>query len=255
MRIHEQFAKLKSGNEAALIGYLTAGFPTMEGFLSNLEEAAGSGADIIEIGIPFSDPIADGPTIQMSSQIGLANGATLPAILKAIRDLDLNIPLVFMSYLNPLLAYGQDRLLADMIHAKVTGLIVPDLPVEEAASWKSAAESRGVDTIFLVTPASPEERVRRIAEASTGFVYCVSLTGTTGARHDLSDDLPAFLDRVRSFTNTPIAVGFGISGPEHIRRLLPHADGMIVGSRVIDAIRNGEDVGGLIRKLKDATRK
>ncbi|NQT25948.1 tryptophan synthase subunit alpha [candidate division KSB1 bacterium] len=254
MRIQEQFDALRAKKEKALIVYLTAGFPTLDGFIQSLKETAEAGADIIEIGIPFSDPIADGPTIQTSSQIGLENGATLPVILNAIRNLDLKVPLVFMSYFNPLLAYGQDKLLTDMTEVGVTGLIIPDLPVEEAESWKAAAHSINVDTIFLVTPNSSDDRIRLIAEASTGFVYCVSLTGITGARTNLSGDVSGFLDRVKSHTKTPIAVGFGISTPEHILNLKDHADGLIVGSRVIDAIRNGEDLGKLIRELKDATR-
>lgn len=254
MRIRQKFADLRVKKETALIVYLTAGFPSMDRFLRNLKETAEAGADLIEIGVPFSDPIADGPTIQASSQIGLENGATIPVILKSIQTLNLDVPLIFMSYLNPLLAYGREKLLTDMPEAGVTGLIIPDLPVEEAASWKTAAQSRGVDTIFLVTPTSSDVRIRHIAEASTGFVYCVSLTGITGARSDLSGDVIGFLDRVRSHAHTPMAVGFGISKPEHIRNLIGHADGVIVGSRVIDAIRMEEDLGSLICDLKEATK-
>ena len=254
MRIQKKFEQLQTKNEKALIVYLTAGFPTMDDFVRILKETADAGADIIEIGIPFSDPIADGPTIQASSQIGLEKGATIPVILDAIRDLNLNVPLVFMSYLNPLLAYGQEKLLKDMTDAGVTGLIIPDLPVEEAESWKIVAQSKDVDTIFLVTPTSSEQRIKLIANASAGFVYCVSLTGITGARSTLSSDVTGFLDRVKSCSKVPIAVGFGISKPEHILNLKAHADGLIVGSRVIDAIQIGEDLGALIRDLKDVTR-
>lgn len=254
MKIQERFDLLKKKNEKALIVYLTAGFPNMEKFVGHLKETAEAGADIIEIGIPFSDPIADGPTIQASSQIGLENGASIQAILESILCLGLDVPLVFMSYLNPLLAYGQEKLLRDMARAGVTGLIIPDLPVEEADTWRSEAASHHVDLIFLVTPTSSEARIREITSASSGFVYCVSLTGTTGARTELSMDVSTFLKSVRFFTDKPIAVGFGISEPEHIRALRDDADGMIVGSRVIEAIGKGENLGLLVAELKDATR-
>lgn len=254
MKIKETFEKLKNKNEKALIVYLTAGFPSMESFAGQLKQTAESGADIIEIGIPFSDPIADGPTIQASSQVGLENGADIPSILQSVQELNLEVPLVFMSYLNPLLAYGRDKLLKDMKASGITGLIIPDLPVDEADSWGEAAQKEHVDLIFLVTPTSSDERIQQITEASNGFVYCVSLTGTTGARTQLSVDVSGFLNRVRKTTAKPIAVGFGISEPEHIQKLKKDADGMIVGSRVIDAIGKGEDVGALIKKLKDATR-
>lgn len=254
MRLSEQFNQLKKKNEAALIAYTTAGFPSMETFQKQLALIAESGADVIEIGIPFSDPIADGPTIQVSSQIGLENGATLPAILKMVGSMTLPVPLVFMSYLNPLLSYGREKLLRDMTEAGVTGLIIPDLPVEESAEWRKSCTEAGVDLIFLVTPATHAERVQQVIDASSGFVYCVSLTGTTGARKDLSEGVMTFLQSIASKTDTPVAVGFGVSTPEHIRMLKSSADGVIVGSRVIDAIKNEEDLGELIKTLKEATR-
>ena len=253
MRLSEKFNALKEKDEAALIIYTTAGFPSMKSFQNQLSVIAENGADIIEIGIPFSDPIADGPSIQASSQIGLENGATLSAVLKMVGSISLSVPLVFMSYLNPLLSYGREKLLRDMAKAGVNGLIIPDLPVEESAEWRTSCKEAGVDLIFLVTPVTHEARIQQVIDASSGFVYCVSLTGTTGARKELSEGVTTFLESIASKTETPVAVGFGVSTPEHIRKLKSSADGVIVGSRVIDAIKNGEDLAGLVKSLKDAT--
>lgn len=238
----------------ALIPYLTAGFPTLAASLDALRTVVDSGADVIELGIPFSDPIADGPTIQHSSQAALDAGARLAVLLEKLASVRVAAPLVFMSYLNPLLALGRQRLLAAMNAARVSGLIIPDLPVEEAGEWRAATSAAGMGLILLAAPTSPDDRLARIAEMSDGFIYCVSLAGTTGTRAALSSGLPGFLARVRRVTDKPLAVGFGVSTPEHVRSLRGLADGAVVGSRLVEAIRGNEDLGRLVRALKDATR-
>jgi len=260
--LRETFDKLRRRDELALIPYQTAGFPTLEASLNNLRVLAEHGADVLEVGIPFSDPIADGPTIQYSSHMALKNGVRLKDILAALQQLALPCPLVMMSYLNPLLAYGRERLFADMEAARIAGLIVPDLALEEAEEWLAAARQRDVSIVFLLAPTSTDERIRRIAELTTSFIYAVSLTGTTGARKELYAGLPKFLNRIRAVTTAgesagryiPVVVGFGISAPEHIRALRGQADGVVVASRIIDAIRRGEEWTGLVESLKAATR-
>ncbi len=255
MTIQDIFRKLKDRNEAALIVYLTAGFPDLLNFMDHIQILVREGADMIEIGLPFSDPIADGPTIQYASQVALKDGINLHKLLGAIQEIDLSIPLILMSYLNPLLAYGVKKLFKDLKQAGFSGLIVPDLPVEEAGEWIVLRKETGINLIFLVAPTSSEKRIRQIAEMSSGFIYCVTTLGTTGARYRLPPGLPDFMRKIRRLTDMPLAAGFGISTDEQIRKLCDHADGVIVGSRIIEAIRKGENLERLIRQFKDATRK
>jgi tryptophan synthase alpha chain len=252
--LRETFEDLRRRDELALMPYQTAGFPTLAHSLDNLGTLAENGADLLELGIPFSDPIADGPTIQYSSQIALEHGVSLKDVLAALQQRTLPRPLVLMSYLNPLLACERERLFADMQAANVAGLIVPDLALEEADEWIATAGGHGVSIVFLLAPTSPEDQIHRTAEVSDGFIYAVSLTGTTGARKALQAGLPDFLNRIRAVTDKPVVVGFGISAPEHIRALRGHADGVVVASRIIDMMRRGENWTGLVRSLKAATR-
>jgi tryptophan synthase alpha chain len=254
-RIAKKFSELKEKNEIALIVYITAGYPSLTQSMEIVEELDQRGADIIEIGVPFSDPVADGPIIQYSSQIALDNGVTLKNIIKSLKTINVNKPLVIMSYLNPVLTYGKEAFLKDLKSARISGFIIPDLPVEEANSWRNMSEIYSIDNIFLVAPTSPLERIKKVAEASRGFIYCVSVTGTTGVRNRLSEELAAFLDQVRQLTDKPLAVGFGISKTAHIKSLRDTADGIIIGSRIIDAIKKGEDIGGMIKEFKVATRR
>ncbi|RMF84051.1 MAG: tryptophan synthase subunit alpha [Planctomycetota bacterium] len=254
-RLAATFAELAKREELAFIPYQTLGYPTLEQSLNNLQELVRLGADIVEVGMPFSDPVADGPTIQMSSQAALAQGVTLHAALTALRDRRLAAPVVLMSYLNPLLAFGEERLFPSLADAGVEGLIVPDLDMHDADAWLARGRAHGVDLIFLLAPTSSERRIREVAERTEGFIYAVALTGTTGARESLDEKLPAFLDRIRAATDKPIVVGFGIARPEHVRALHGRADGVVVASRLLDAIRRGEDWTNLARALKDATRK
>jgi tryptophan synthase alpha chain len=254
MTLRDTFQTLRARNEMAFMPYQTAGFPTLDASLKNLGRLAEHGADLLEIGIPFSDPIADGPTIQYSSHVALENGVRLKDVIVALRQLDFPCPLVMMSYLNPLIAYGRERLFADLEAARVDGLIIPDLALEEADEWLGKARPHGISMIFLLAPTSTDERIARAAELTDGFLYAVSLTGTTGARHSLAAGLPEFLSRIRAMTDRPIVVGFGISSPEHVRALRGHADGVVVASRIIDAIRAGDEWTGLVKSLKAATR-
>lgn len=253
--VSEKFKELRDKNEAALILYVTGGFPNLADSMKIVKNLAESGADIIEIGIPFSDPIADGPTIQESSHISLMKGTTLKRIINNIKKLEVDKPLVFMSYLNPLLAYGKEEVLNDMNKCGVSGLIIPDLPVEEANEWFELSKEYEIELIFLLTPASPPKRRKKIIQETRGFVYCVSVIGTTGVRTEMPSYINKFLKDIRKTTDTPAALGFGISTPEQIESLRDEVDGVILGSRIIEAIKNEEDLKELVGKLKEATKR
>ena len=255
MTICQTFEALKRRNEAALIAYTMAGFPTLDRSMECVEALCAGGADLVEIGVPFSDPIADGPAIQHAGIQALKNGVHLRAIIESARSLRTDKPLLLMSYLNPLLAYGTTRAVNDMKQAGFSGLIVPDLPVDEAEFLRNDAEQTGLDMVFLATPVTDDSRLRLIADRSQGFLYCVSLTGTTGMRDGIDDGLPAFLTRVRSATDKPVAVGFGVSTPQQVRQLSVLADGVIVGSRIVEAVRKEEDLEALVGELKKATKR
>jgi len=254
MTIDGTFAGLRRRRETALVTYTMGGFPTLADSLAHIAIMAEHGADILEVGVPFSDPIADGPIIQHASQCALRHGTTLKDILAGLHSMDVEQPIVLMSYLNPLLAYGKERRLEDIQSAGIQGLIIPDLPMEEATDWLACTDATDVSLIRLVAPTSPDERVQEIAGRSSGFVYCVSLTGTTGVRSELGIGLDSLLDRVRKATDLPVAVGFGVSSPDHVCALHGKADAVVVGSRIIRAIGEGEDVPRLVRTLKQATR-
>jgi tryptophan synthase alpha chain len=253
--ITEVFSNAQTRDEAVLIVYITAGFPNLDRSMELIESSARSGADIIEIGIPFSDPVADGPSIQYASHSALGCGISLRAVLDALRDLTLGKPLVIMSYLNPIFAFGWSRMLDVVEHTHVSGLIIPDLPVEEAEDWSTRSSNQGLDLILLAAPTSSPMRLKQIAELSQGFIYCVSTTGTTGLRETLSNGITDFVSRIRSVTTKPCAIGFGISKPEHVRSLRNDFDGIIIGSRIIEGIRKQEDIPALINSMKEATRR
>ena len=217
------------------------------------------GVDIIELGAPFSDPLGEGPTIQRSSQIALGQNITLADCLDCCRETRgrfPHIPLILMGYYNPLLSYGLERFAEDAAEAGLDGLIVVDLPHEEAGPLQSAAKGRGMDFIYLLAPTSTEERIKRVAEVSSGFVYCVSVTGVTGARREMSGDLSVFLGKVKAETDLPLIVGFGISKREHVERAGSMADGVAVGSALINLIeQSGPDdrvnrIKSFVRELR-----
>ena len=242
-RISRCFAALRESGELGIVAYITAGDPSMDAtleFVLALEEA---GADVIELGVPFSDPLADGPTIQRASERALKAGATLPGILELVRRIrkSSEIPLVLFSYYNPILQMGLEKFAAAASDAGADGVLATDLSPEESVEYRRILEAHHLDTIFLCAPTSTDERLASIAACSTGFLYLVSRTGVTGAKDTLPDDLPALLRRVRSFTKLPIAVGFGISLPGHVSMLGGLADAAVVGSSLvaeIERVRN-----------------
>ncbi|MBN2620564.1 tryptophan synthase subunit alpha [candidate division WOR-3 bacterium] len=253
--IGQAFKHAAARNEAALVTYCTAGFPDLARSMEIVRSCATHGADIVEIGVPFSDPVADGPSIQYSSHKALEKGVTLQMILSAVQDLDTNVPVVLMSYLNPIISYGWNRFLDRAKRSHVAGIIIPDLPVEEAAARANDARAKELDLVLLAAPTSTPERLQRIVDTTHGFIYCISTIGTTGIRMSLDSNVRAFLERVRAITDKPRAVGFGISKPAHIRALRDCADGVVVGSRIIKAIRNEEDIPELIHSMKETTRR
>jgi tryptophan synthase alpha chain len=254
MTITDTFARLRERQELALMPYVMAGYPILRRSIEIMREVARSGADLLEIGVPFSDPVADGVTIQAASQIALDSGFRLRDLLMALTEEPLVCPAVLMSYLNPLLAYSRARLFADLRRAGLAGLIVPDLPLEEAGEWLAESRANQLSLVFLVAPTSDDDRIRRIAQASDSFVYAVSVAGTTGVRDGANPHLKSYLARIRRVTDKPLAVGFGISEPEHIAALRGQADGAVIGSRLVQAIERGEDMTALMRTFKQATR-
>jgi len=248
------FEATKGRGEIALIPYVTAGYPNVEASLDFVEKAAEAGADAVEIGLPFSDPVADGPTIQFASHHALESGFKTRPFLEALATRKRPCPIIVMTYLNPLLALGPQAF-SSLAVAGVSGVVIPDLPEEEAAAFREEAAKVGIDVVLLVAPTSSEGRLRRIGAASRGFVYVVGVVGTTGARKEAHPELPRILDRVRATTALPLVAGFGLSQPAHVRAIAGHADGAIVGSRLVDAIRHGEDFAALVRAFKQASRR
>ncbi|MEW5994510.1 MAG: tryptophan synthase subunit alpha [Candidatus Zixiibacteriota bacterium] len=246
--IGDVFNRCRAENRAALIPYLTAGFPSQKSFVSLLRSIAGVGADIIEIGIPFSDPLADGPTIQYSSQRALENGVTVDRTLQTLSRLETGSlpPLVIMSYLNPLLQYGLKKFARNAHKSGVRGLIVPDIIPEESADVEQACRTEGIDVIHLLAPTSTPDRQGMILRRSRGFVYLVSVTGVTGARRQLPRELNRWIADVKSRSPVPTAVGFGIARPEQAQHVAKVADGVIVGSAIIDILRNGSNPAGAV---------
>jgi tryptophan synthase alpha chain len=230
------FAKARAEGRPAVIPFVTAGYPTPEVSEAVALAIVRGGADLLEIGVPFSDPLADGTTVQRTSQVALSHGITLRKSLemaKRLRDQGVEIPLILMGYVNPMLAYGIEKLAADSAAHGVDGYIVPDLPAEEAGEIAAALRAHGVDLIFLVAPTSTDERIAEVGRIGSGWVYCVSTTGVTGARESLPD-LKPYLDRVRRHTSLPIAVGFGVSKPEHVAQIGEIADGAVIASAMIN---------------------
>jgi tryptophan synthase alpha chain len=243
----------KSKGSPAIVAYITAGFPKRESFRDLLAQVA-SAADVVEIGVPFTDPMADGTTIQRSSRVALEQGVSLKWILGELRSYretaKTTAPLLLMSYLNPLLAFGMDKLAIEAERAGVSGFIVPDLPLEESAQLRAALEARGIALVQFVTPVTPVERMRVLAENSRGFLYAVTMTGTTGKNVAVPSDVLEYFSRARSISPVPVCAGFGIRSAEQVRKLAPHVDGVIVGSALVEVIERGEDPAQFIRALR-----
>lgn len=250
-RIGKKFKELRGKGEKAFIAFITAGDPHLEITASLVKELEKRGVDIIELGVPFSDPIADGPTIQASSERALKNKVSLRDVLKLVKRLrsSVNIPLVLLTYYNPVYRYGLEKFTRDAARAGVDGVIIPDLPPEEGKELKTYAYRAGLDTIFLVAPTSTLERIKLIAQSSTGFIYYVSLTGVTGARDKLTVTVEPTLRKIRRFTKKPIAVGFGISKPHQVREIASFADGVIVGSAIVKRIEENLGHKNLVRQV------
>ena len=236
-RITRALETIRQEGRTALMPFVTTGYPTMETCEATIHALVGAGADGLEIGIPFSDPIADGTTVQRTSQVSLANGTRIRdciALVAKVREQGVTVPLMLMGYFNPVVKYGIEQYVADCAVAGVDGFIIPDLPIEESDRILSLCQQHQRDLIFMVAPTSTERRLRLVGERGSGFVYCVSLTGVTGARDSVAAGLGDYLDELREYINLPLIVGFGISTPEHVAQVGEHADGAIVASAMIN---------------------
>ncbi|MEZ4553202.1 MAG: tryptophan synthase subunit alpha [Dehalococcoidia bacterium] len=238
-RLAEMFARTRAEGRPAVIPFVPGGWPEPNATLEIVKAAVDGGADAMEIGIPFSDPIGDGVTNQVAYQHALEQGVTPPAILdsvRAIRAAGIRVPLLLMGYCNPLFAYGLDGFVRDAAEAGVDGLIIVDMPPDEADELEPLVRAAGLHMVYLLAPTSTAERIALVAEHASGFIYCVSVTGVTGTRSQLSDELPAFLERVRRQTDVPLAIGFGISTREHVESVGRIADAAVVGSAFVQAV-------------------
>lgn len=234
----------------ALVAFLTAGYPTRESFRALLPAIAAS-ADVVEIGVPFTDPMADGVTIQRSSHVALAQGVSLAWILSELAAMpQVKAPLLLMSYLNPLLAYGLTRLAEACVRARVAGLIVPDLPYDEASELAEALDARQLALVQMVTPVTSPERLARICTRSQGFVYAVTMTGTTGRSVAVPPELAAYLDAVHAAAPVPVCAGFGIRSADQVRQLSGHVDGVVIGSALVEVLERGEDPARWLRACR-----
>jgi len=241
------------GGEPALVAFLTAGYPRREQFREHLAAVA-AGADVVEIGVPFTDPMADGMTIQRSSQEALRQGVSLRWILEELQASPrLRAPLLLMSYLNPLLSYGYQRLAASAAAAGVCGFIVPDLPLDESAALRTCLDSHGLALVQMVTPVTPAERLARLCAASQGFIYAVTMTGTTGHSAATPAGTLAYLQRVRAAAAVPVCAGFGIRSREQVERLRGAVDGVVVGSALIEVLERGEAPQAWLATLRQGT--
>ena len=257
-RIDKVFRQLKARSEKALIPFITAGDPDLETTRKLALEIASRGADLLELGVPFSDPLADGPTIQAASLRALKHEVHLEDVLKLAGTLraDTDIPLILMGYYNPILQFGLERTAQEAARQGVDGFIIPDLPLEEAAAWRAAALQAGVAPIFLAAPTSGPERIKKLGQITKGFLYYVSLTGITGARTELPAELSQELEQVRRLVKCPVAVGFGISTPEQVKWLAPLVDGVVVGSAIVQRLaqfshqKTIKEIGDFVASLK-----
>jgi len=261
-RIAPTFAALRARGEAALVPYFTAGDPDLATTRDLVRAAVAEGADAIELGVPFSDPMADGPVLQRAAARALAGGTTLPRVLELVAELrrEINQPIVLFGYYNPFFRYGVERIAPDAAAAGADGFLCVDLPPEEAGELRAAARAADLDLIALLAPTTPAPRLRHIARASSGFLYFVSVLGTTGARAELPAELPALVRRVRGVTDLPVGVGFGVGRPEQAAWIAGFADAVIVGSALARLVEEGDRAGapgrvaGLVGALRQAMR-
>lgn len=260
-RIEAALAQGREAGRPLVVAFVTAGFPEIGSTAPVVRALAAAGADMVEIGVPFSDPLADGPTIQRASERALANGMRLDGVLDTVAELRRDpavagVPLLLMGYCNPFFRYGLDAFVDRAAEVGVDGLIVPDLPPEEAGEYRAACAGSGLSAVFLVAPNAPDERVRLVDRASTHFSYCVSVTGVTGARGQVHERTVAFLQRMATLAAKPFVVGFGVRDPEHVAALGPWAAGVVVGSALIDDMETAGDpaaaAAGRVAALRQA---
>lgn len=253
-RIGQVFNKLKQTDGKALIPYVMAGDPSLDATGRLVAELKEAGADIIELGVPFSDPLADGPTIQKAHERALQNGVTLRKVIALVREIrqTSEIPLILMTYFNPVFKFGIEAFVKEAVSAGVDGVIIPDLIPDEAHDFITIAQKHKLDTIFLLAPTSTLERIKRIVKASTGFIYYVSITGITGAKLSIGGPMKDTLELIKNNTKKPVAVGFGISTPEEAAEISKIADGVIVGSAIVKLIAEGKDIKDFAKSIKEA---
>jgi tryptophan synthase alpha chain len=249
-RITAAIRATNSAGKTGLVPFITAGYPEKDAFIDTLRSLAKEG-DVIEVGVPFSDPMADGVTIQRSSHAAIEAGVSLQWIIKELTAAgDVGTPIVLMSYMNPLLAYGFDKLAADSIAANVCGFIVPDLPWEESAEFRAALDKQGLALIQLVTPVTPDDRLETLCKGSQGFVYAVTITGITGGDTALPASVTGYLDTVASHTDLPVCAGFGVRHADQVANLGQHANGVIVGSALVEQLEAGANPDDFLRSLR-----
>lgn len=255
-RIDQRFSELRARGRAAFVPYITAGDPTLARTRQLVLALERAGADVIELGIPFSDPLADGKINQEAAERALRNNVSLGDVIALVRDLrrETQVPLIFFTYLNPVFQYGYERFAAHAAEAGVDGVLALDVPPEEAAPLKQALDARDMRMIFLVAPTSTDERIARIAAMASGFIYHVSLTGVTGERATIAADLGENIARIRAATALPIAVGFGVSKPEHVAAIAKLADGVVVGSAIVKRVGAGGDSNAMVSGVEQFAR-
>jgi tryptophan synthase alpha chain len=249
-RISEAIRTAAAGGEPALVAYLTAGYPKREKFREHLRALA-SVAAVVEVGVPFTDPMADGVTIQRASLAALSQGVSLRWILAELTELtDVKVPILLMSYLNPLLAYGASALAPAARRANVSGFIVPDLPLDESGELGAALDAQQIALVQMVTPVTEPARLKQLCAGSQGFIYAVTMTGTTGKSVAVPDEVLGYLDSVRGMSALPVCAGFGIRSREQVQRLRGHVDGVVVGSALVEVLERGEDPAAWLRQLR-----
>jgi len=256
-RISKRFAELRAAGELGMVAYITAGDPTLDATHQFVLALAEGGADVIELGVPFSDPLADGPTIQRASERALKSGTTLAGVLNLVRRIrqTSQIPLVLFSYYNPILQMGLEKFSSAAAEAGADGVLATDLTPEESEEYRRILQAHSLDTIFLAAPTSSDERLQIISGATSGFLYLISRTGVTGAKDSLSEELPALLRRVHQFTHLPVAVGFGVSLPGHVSVLGGLADAAVVGSALVSEIETAASPDAAANALRERVRK
>jgi len=253
-RIDRTFKELRKNGRKALIPYIMAGDPDLDATKKYIDDLESSGADIIELGVPFSDPLADGPTIQRAAERSLQKGTTLRKVLKLVKEIrkTSEIPLILMSYYNPIFKLGIESFIRKAVKAGVDGVIIPDLIPDEAYEFMKLSRQHNLDTIFLLAPTSTDDRIRIVSKASTGFIYYVSITGITGAKLSMGTLMKKTLETINSATRKPVAVGFGVSNAKEAASVASRADGVIIGSAIVKLIAKGKSINGFIKGIRKA---